>query len=96
MQTLMKFHPLFDKAIQRILELDKKAVVLVVCSGKQQKWCAALRERWSSQLLQTSNSGGNVERVVDRVVLLPTLSPMQYVHLLALGEINYMCISSHS
>jgi hypothetical protein len=78
-QLLAKFHPRFDHVIRQIMtNLPYSILVMVHNSNKKQAWKRTLIQRWRRSL------GG---KALQRVVWFNSLTPEQYLALLAIGDI---------
>jgi predicted O-linked N-acetylglucosamine transferase (SPINDLY family) len=75
-QNLFKFHPDMDELIAGILRRDTLGK-LVVIEGRIGHWTELLRRRWNTVMAD----------VMDRVVLLPRQSPVDYVALIAVADV---------
>ncbi len=78
-QHLPKFHPKFDTVLREILSSVSSALlVLVHSSSTKTPWRLTLEKRWKNTLGQS---------LMSRIVWLDSLSPSQYLSLLAVGDI---------
>mmetsp|Transcript_16707 Transcript_16707/g.21453 ORF Transcript_16707/g.21453 Transcript_16707/m.21453 type:complete len:920 (+) Transcript_16707:96-2855(+) len=77
-QSLMKFHPVFDTAIQRILTEDPNGILVIVYNENQIVWRSKLEGRFRRSM--------GVE-VVRRVYFLPTLPTSDFQSLVALADV---------
>mmetsp|Transcript_9894 Transcript_9894/g.10689 ORF Transcript_9894/g.10689 Transcript_9894/m.10689 type:complete len:783 (+) Transcript_9894:3-2351(+) len=91
-QFLPKFHPVFDDVILSLLTRHPSRLRLLLLSGAEKKllWQKTLMSRWQHSLV--SNYGmadlSKAEELIQRTVKwLPSLSPDEYLQLLALGDI---------
>ncbi len=76
-QTLFKFHPEFDWALNEILRRDPKSE-LVILEGRVPEWTNRLTARWRN----LSHLSG------DRVRFLPAQSNADFLELLAISDVN--------
>jgi protein O-GlcNAc transferase len=76
-QTLFKFHPEFDWALNEILRRDPLAE-LVILEGRVPEWTNRLTARWRN----LSHLSG------DRVRFLPAQSNADFLELLAISDVN--------
>lgn len=83
LQSLMKMHPLFDRAIVGILRADPSAVILLLRNSRQLAWHRRLRNRLLTALQQTNES-----HLVERVVFLNQRPHAEYMQLLCALDVS--------
>ena len=93
-QHMPKFHPQFDSALLQPLLANPKAVVVLIDQEKKSQWKKILTTRWAHEthrLLSESHQTGDLMKVakavLDRVLWMPSLSPEEYLIMLALGDV---------
>lgn len=91
-QFLPKFHPAFDDVILSLITRHPSRLRLLLLSGAEKKllWQKTLTARWQNSLV--SNYGAadlsQAEELIQRTVKwLPSLSPDEYLQLLAMGDV---------
>lgn len=77
-QHLPKFHPSFDTVLRGILQSGPDVRLVLVYSDKKSQWRRVLEQRWTSTLGAT---------IVEQIVWLQSLSPEEYLVMLAAGDI---------
>jgi protein O-GlcNAc transferase len=76
-QHLPKFHPSFDKVLIGILHSDESVRLLLLVKDRNTLWRRTLEQRWVQAIGIDSK----------RIVWLPSLSPEDYLLMLAIGDI---------
>lgn len=77
-QHLPKFHPAFDAVLRDVLGADATLRLVLVYQEKKNRWRTLLTQRWAKSLGM---------HALSQVVWLPTLSPTDYLALLAAGDV---------
>eukprot|EP00597_Dinobryon_sp_UTEXLB2267_P011108 CAMPEP_0170103430 /NCGR_PEP_ID=MMETSP0020_2-20130122/3490_1 /TAXON_ID=98059 /ORGANISM="Dinobryon sp., Strain UTEXLB2267" /LENGTH=441 /DNA_ID=CAMNT_0010326997 /DNA_START=616 /DNA_END=1941 /DNA_ORIENTATION=+ len=89
LQSLMKMHPLFDRAIIQLLVQDPKAIVLLLRNSKQSAWQDSQRRRLQTLVsieeqklkILTNDTTSNLH-LADRLVFMDQMSHERYIQLL--------------
>ena len=79
-QSIMKLHPMFDRAIAEILEHDKEGLVLLLSNEGMQFWMDKLQRRL--QAYEGSNEWA------DRVLFLPQMQEADYQIVVCGAHVN--------
>jgi hypothetical protein len=90
LQSLMKMHPLFDRAIVQLLRRDPNAIVLLLRNNKQSAWQDSQRRRLkvliSIEEHQQSDTNETISferlQLADRIVFMDQMSHESYMQLL--------------
>ena len=83
LQSLMKMHPLFDRAIVGILRADPSAVILLLRNNRQLAWHRRLRNRLLTALQQS-----NERHLIERVVFVNQRPHAEYMQLLCALDVS--------
>ena len=79
-QHLPKFHPSFDSVLAGILDIDTTWRLVLVSAERKGQWRRTLERRWLA-------SFGNGTSLLRQVVWLNSLSPNDYLVMLAVGDV---------
>ena len=79
-QHLPKFHPSFDSVLAGILDIDTTWRLVLVSAERKGQWRRTLEQRWLA-------SFGDGTSLLRQVVWLNSLSPNDYLVMLAVGDV---------
>jgi predicted O-linked N-acetylglucosamine transferase (SPINDLY family) len=94
-QHMPKFHPDFDVVMTTILLQSPNSLIVLVDNRQKLQWRRTLVGRWRAALMHALQAGDNensaaeeqVEGMLSRIMWVSSLTPQEYLTLLAIGDV---------